>query len=360
MKSIITTAQILARAKELGFAAAGIVAAEPMDPAPLREWLAAGYGAEMHYLQRHLPLRGNLEAVLPGARSVICMALSYSGLHRGEHSVGAVAGYAQSTDYHDVVHGMLKMLWDQIHSQHPNEQGRIFVDGGPLPERELARRAGIGWVGKHSCLIAPGLGSQFVLGEILTTLPLEPTLPQTGSCGSCRRCLDACPTGALVAPRIDDARRCLSYLTIEHKGPIPREIRPLLGGRVFGCDTCQAACPYNSGVGEETLPLTLDLLDLLAITDGEFRHRFRGTALNRAKRRGLLRNACVVLGNLRDPTALPALRSALADAEPLVRGHAAWALGQYGEENALRERRGIEDNPYVVTEIDAALLRETC
>ncbi|HEY3416136.1 MAG TPA: tRNA epoxyqueuosine(34) reductase QueG [Armatimonadota bacterium] len=315
--------------KELGFAAAGVAAVEPMDPAPLRDWLAAGYGAEMGYLQRHLPVRGKLDAVLPGARSVICVALPYGGLQRGEPPAGAVAGYAQGADYHDVVHGLLKRVWEEIHFRHPEATGRIFVDGGPLPERELARRAGLGWVGKHGCLIAPGLGSQFVLGEILTTLPLEPTSPLEGSCGDCRSCLQACPTGALVAPGIIDARRCLSYLTIEHKGPIPLDIRPLLGGRVFGCDTCQAACPHNHGVGEDVAPLILDLPAVLAITEEEFRQRFRGTALYRTKRRGLLRNACVALGNLRDPSAIPALQAALHDAEELVRSHATWAFEHY-------------------------------
>jgi epoxyqueuosine reductase len=207
-----------------------------------------------------------------------------------------------------------------------------------LPERELARRAGIGWVGKHSCLITPAYGSRVVLGEILTTLELTPAQALSGSCGACRACLEACPTGALVAPGTVDARRCLSYLTIEHKGPIPLALRPLLGPRLFGCDACQDACPYNKRVGEiaTAFPPAADLLapDLSAIlnlTAEAFNRRFRHTPIQRSKRRGLLRNACVALGNLQDPAAIPALRSALLDAEPLIREHAAWALARLGE-----------------------------
>jgi epoxyqueuosine reductase len=309
-----------------------------MDPAPFRAWLAAGYAAEMAYLERHLPLRADLRAVLPGARSAICVALPYPGPQPGEAAIGAVAKYARGADYHDVVRERLTLLWDELRREHPAAEGRVFVDSGPLPERELARRAGLGWVGKNSCLIHPELGSRFVLGEILTTLALEPTAPITGSCGACRRCLDACPTGALVTPGTVDARRCLSYLTIEHKGPIPRELRPALGTRLFGCDACQDACPHNrvcdiidSPLAPAADLLAPDLPALLQTSPEEFSRRFRGTALQRAKRRGVLRNACVALGNLGDQANIPALAQALQDREPLVRDHAAWALGRLGE-----------------------------
>jgi len=359
------TARIIEQARELGFTAAGIAAVEPMDPAPFRAWLQAGYGADMAYLERHLPLRADLRAVLPGARSAICVALPYPGAREGESPTGVVAKYARGADYHDVVRERLALLWDELRRDHPGAEWRIFVDGGPLPERELARRAGLGWIGKNGCLINPKMGSSFVLGEILTTLALEPTPPISGSCRACRRCLDACPTGALVAPGTVDARRCLSYLTIEHKGPLPRELRPLLGTRLFGCDACQDACPYNRGrdVFHSPLAPAADLLApdlpaLLLMTPEDFTWRFRGAALHRAKRRGVLRNACIALGNLGDPASIPALRQALHDTEPLIRGHAAWASGRLGDREALAGALQYETDVMVREEIELALKAE--
>lgn len=356
------TAWALARAREIGFAAAGVAAVEPIDAAPLRAWLDAGFGAEMDYLVRHLPLRADLTRVLPGAKAAICVALPYPGPATDESQVGYVARYARGADYHDVIREMLERLWRELHALAPAAQGRCFVDGGPLPERELARRAGIGWPGAHSCLIADGMGTRFLLGEILTTLPLTPSAPAQGSCGSCYRCIAACPTGAIVRPGIVDARRCLSYLLIEQTGAIPRSFRPLVGTRLFGCDTCQDACPHNRGVGE--LPTRLhpaadllapDLLTLLRMSPAAFNERFRGTTLARLKMRGLQRNACVALGNLGDAAAIPALRWALRETEPLVRGHAAWALGQLGDCAALGAARAVETDSRVIEEIDAAL-----
>ena len=336
MQTVDETSWLRKKARELGFPVVGVATVEPMDPAPLREWLEAGYGAEMQYLQRHLPLRANLDAVLPGVRSVIVMALPYPGPTPGESAIGAVARYARGADYHDVAREGLERLWMEICLRYPDARGRIFVDSGPLPERELARRAGLGWVGTHSCLIHPDLGSRFVIGEILTTLDLPPTRPISGSCGTCRACRDACPTGAIVAPGVIDARRCLSYLTIEHKGSIPEEFRPLMGTRLFGCDSCGDVCPYNRRVGQMPSPLqpapdllAPDLRAILRLTPADFATRFRGTPIYRTKRSGLLRNACIALGNLGDPTAIPDLREALSDEEPLVREHAAWALDQY-------------------------------
>lgn len=335
-----------------------------MDPAPLQAWLDAGYGAEMAYLRRHLPLRADLRGVLPGARSVICVALPYPGVIEGESTVGWVARYARGADYHEVVSGLLQQLWAEVSQRDTAAQGRIFVDAGPLPERELARRAGLGWVGKHGCLIHQQLGSRFVLGEILTTLELTLSTPLSGACGNCHRCLDACPTGALVAPGVVDARRCLSYLTIEHKGPIPRELRPLLGTRLFGCDNCQDACPYNrlAPVDTSLLAPTCDLLapelcDLLAKSPEAFARRFRGTPFARAKRRGLLRNACVALGNLGEGRAVPALTTALQDAEPLIRGHAAWALGRLGQRSQLVDALTCEEDVWVREELTLAKAR---
>jgi len=353
MEASRRTRDIIAQAREVGFGAAGVARVEPMDPTPLRAWLAAGYGADMAYLARHLPLRAHLANVLPGARSVICALLPYP-----DGASGPVAKYARGADYHGVVRARLGALWDSIRGAYPQAAGRIFVDSGPLPERELARRAGLGWVGKHACLLHPQFGSRFVLGEIVTTLELAPTEPLAGHCGPCRACLDACPTGALVAPGVVDARRCLSYLTIEHTGAIPRELRPQQGTRLFGCDACQDACPHNRAVGDIDNPLTphpaLRTPDLCAVVQMDavqYHARFRGAALHRAKRRGLLRNACVALGNLGDPASLPALRQALCDAEPLIRGHAAWALGRLGQDTILRAAAATERDPWVQEEI---------
>lgn len=345
----MNAAWILQRAAEFGFAAAGIAAVAPMDPAPLRAWLAAGYGAGMQYLDRHLPLRADLRQVLPNAQSAIVAAMPYPGPTERESAVGWVARYARGADYHAVIHDRLSQLWEEIRARYPAALGHVFVDSGPLPERELARRAGIGWPGAHSCLIAEKLGTRFLLGEILTTLPLEPSAPACGSCGSCYRCMSACPTGAIVSARVVDARRCISYLTIEHNGAIPVELRPHIGTRIFGCDTCQDACPYNRGVGEIATPflpasdlLAPDLLLLLAMTPTEFSRRFNGTPIQRTKRRGLLRNVCVALGNLGDPAVLSVLQQAVRDEEPLIREHAAWAIEQLQKTPRPENERGVE------------------
>jgi epoxyqueuosine reductase len=363
MKMEISTNWIVRQARAHGFHLAGVAAVETMDPEPLRRWLAAGYAAEMSFLHRHAPLRANIAALLPGALSVICVAVPYPGPSVDESCAATVAKYARCADYHDLIRVRLHALWQEIATINVDAKSRIFVDSGPLPERELARRAGLGWVGKHSCLIHPDYGSRFCLGEILTTLELQPTTAMPEQCGACQACLDACPTGALISPGIVDARRCFSYLTIEHRGPIPRELRPFLGARLFGCDTCQDACPYNRTLKQIASPLlpvadwsTLDPCVLLRLSPAEFKTRFRGAALARAKRRGLLRNACVVLGNRRDSAAIPILCAALRDEEPLVRGHAAWALGQLGARDPLRAALRGEEDPWVVEEIEQALL----
>jgi epoxyqueuosine reductase len=355
-------AWLQARASVCGFPLLGVTAVRTMDPLPLRSWLDAGFGAGMDYLERHLALRANLTLVLPQARSVISVGLPYAGPRAGESPVGSIAHYARCADYHTVVAERLQMLWEEIRQRHPEAEGRIFVDSGPLPERELARRAGLGWVGRHSCLISPHWGSRFVLGEVLTTLALEPTETCQGTCGDCHACIAACPTGALTPAGMVDARRCLSYLTIEHKGPIPRELRPCLGIRLFGCDCCQDVCPHNRGVGEESLLLThdpqrsaLDLNEILLLTPDAFRARFRATALWRAKRRGVLRNACVALGNLGAAANIPVLTQALHDVEPLVRGHAAWALGRLQATDALGIALLAEADVWVREEIAYAM-----
>jgi epoxyqueuosine reductase len=334
--SAITLAHLRALAATHGLIAVGVTPVQPMDPAPLHAWLAAGYAAEMTYLTRHRDTRGDLARLLAGARSVISVAMPYPVPTLAPELRPFVARFAQGADYHVELRTRLEALWREISTAVPAADARLFVDAGPLPERELARRGGVGWVGRHACLIVPGVGSRVVLGEILTTLALPATPAHEPSCGPCRRCVDACPTGALVRPGVVDARRCLSYLTIEHKGAIPLAMRSALGTALFGCDRCQDLCPWNrdseaDGVGgdsEGQAPqrLVATLAEWFTLSNEEFTARYRSTPLWRAKRRGLLRNACVVLGNLQIADARPILERALHEPDPLLQEHARWGL----------------------------------
>jgi epoxyqueuosine reductase len=345
------------RAKELGFEDCRFTTSAPPESAPqLRAWLAAGCHGEMAYLARHADRRADPQRILPGARTVICLAVSYAPAEgtspptgeprdaAGRSSRlgprlwrGVVARYARFADYHNVLARPLQALAGHVDALGgPGTQSRWYVDTGPILERDLAQRAGLGFVGKHTGLIHRGLGNWFFLAEILTTLGIEPDPPEKNRCGSCTRCLTACPTGAILEPFRLDARRCISYLTIELKGTIPPELRPALGNRVFGCDDCLAVCPWNrfaraSRLMREYRRVDLDgphLIELLALDEAGFQQRFAGTPLLRAKRRGLLRNVCVALGNVGDVTALPALERAARDPDPLIAEHARWAVGR--------------------------------
>lgn len=336
--------QITARALDLGFDLCGVTSAHPPATAPaLARWLAEGRQAGMDYLQRNAERRMDPRKVLPGARSIVVLAASYDladpstppGPAPPSLPGGQVARYARFSDYHQVMGDRLAILANFMDGLGgPESQSRWYVDTGPLLERDLAQRAGLGFVGKHTNLISRSLGNWFLLGAVLTTLELEPDQPQVNRCGSCRRCLDACPTGALTAPFQLDARLCIAYLTIEHKGPIPEELRPAVGRRVFGCDDCLEACPWNRFASQARLLkpyakpelASLDLLALLDLDDAAFQDRFRGTPIQRLKRGRLLRNVCVALGNSGDPRAIPALQKAARDPNPLVAEHAAWAL----------------------------------
>ena len=245
-------------------------------------------------------------------------------------------------------------------------EGKVYVDTGPVLEREFAVRAGLGWFGKHTNLIHKRVGSWLLIGEILLDIELDPDGPTADHCGTCTLCLEACPTDAIVEPYVVDSRRCISYHTIELKGAIPLEYRAAMGDRVFGCDDCQDVCPWNRSAPETGLPAFAarpwnempDLIEMLGLTPEAFRNRFKGSPVKRTKRRGLLRNAAVALGNTKDPGAVPALADSLGDDEPLVRGHAAWALGNVGGAGALAElekARKTEEDPWVVEEIDRAL-----
>ena len=343
-------AALVRRATELGFDACRVTTAEPPASAPdFERALAEGRHAEMAWLAKAPEKRADLSRILPGIRSVVTVAISY---HRdpqhdpsdppaepGSTPRGIVARYARHPDYHDLLKEPLRALTEFLDSEARVTQRSLwYVDTGPILERDLAQRAGIGFVGKHTNLISRSLGNWFLLAEILTTAELEPDAPEHNRCGSCTRCMSACPTGALPSPFTLDARRCISYLTIEHRGSIPEDLRPAIGTRIFGCDDCLAACPWNRFARTGALLrehhradlAQPDLLELLSLDDDAFKSRFAGTSLLRTKRRGLLRNVCVALGNVGDHRAIPALTRAAQDPEPLIAEHAAWALGRIG------------------------------
>ena len=328
------------RARELGFDQCRFTTAEPPESAVnFQQWLAEGRHGEMAYLQRNAQKRLDPRRVLPGAQTIIALAASYSPGATSEPAgpQGVVARYARFGDYHEILGRKLEQLAASVNELSGEDTRSLwYVDTGPLLERAIAQRAGVGFVGKHTNVISRELGNFFFLSEILTTARFEPDAPEKNRCGSCTRCLAACPTGALTAPFQLDARRCISYLTIELKGPIPEDLRPAIGNRIFGCDDCLAACPWNRFAREATVLQEharpeLDspgLLALLSVDEAGFRRQFAGTPLLRAKRRGLLRNVCVALGNTGDETALPALEKAAQDPEPLIAEHARWAMDQ--------------------------------
>lgn len=347
-------AVLLRRAGELGFDACRVTTAAPPATAPnFLKALDRGDHAEMAWLARNAEKRVDPNRVLPGARSVVVLAVSYSRPLTPSRADGAgiVARYARHEDYHDVLAAPLRTLASDLDAlAGPGTRSLWYVDTGPILERDLAQRAGLGFAGKHTNLISRQLGNWFLIAEILTTAVLEPDPSEVNRCGSCHRCLDACPTGALPEPFRLDARRCISYLTIENKGEIPESLRPLIGARIYGCDDCLDACPWNRFAQEgrllrESVRQDLDqpnLLELLALDDAGFRQRFAGTPMLRSKRRGLLRNVCVALGNVGTLECLPALRRAAADPEPLVATHATWAIRQIELRNATILDRGDE------------------
>lgn len=327
------------RAHELGFALAGIAPAAPADGfAHLEAWLARGYAGAMNYMHRHAEARRHPESILPHVRTVVMLAMTHAADRSPQPLpplAGKVARYARGEDYHDVLRRQLNTLLDWVQVEMPGCLGRGVVDTAPLLERDFARRAGLGWFGKNTMLIHPRLGSYFLLGALLLDRELTPDPPFIAQhCGTCTACLRACPTAAFPSPGQLDARRCISYLTIELREAIPEPLRTPMGEWIFGCDVCQEVCPWNRRAPNEgALPArddlaSLDCVELLGMSEAEFRQRFRDTALSRPKRRGLLRNAAIVLGNRGDPAAIPALRRALEDPEPMVREAAQWAIQQ--------------------------------
>lgn len=330
-------------------------------------------------------IRGaNPQELLPGAQSIISLALNYYPAAAGDdradpaaadaaaaHSggpglTGQIARYARGRDYHRVMKRRMRDFAAGLAARLDTPiAARWYVDDGPMLDRAAAARAGLGWFGKNSNILTPELGSWVFLGQVITDLNLAPDAPRAKTCGSCVRCIAACPTGAIVAPYVIDNARCISHLTIENRGAIPLELRPLMGDWIFGCDLCQEVCPVNRKAQPAREPTfgqaalaTADLIAILEMAESDFRERFRGTPILRAKRTGLQRNACVALGNGKNPAAVPALMRALQDGEPLVRGHAAWALGQIGgpaAKAALEQAARQERDGEVLAEIRAAL-----
>lgn len=373
---------------ELGFDAVGVAPAGPSpDLNRFQSWVAAGYDGTMAYLARRTMERADPRSIYPEAQAVIVLGASYfakdaslSPAETGPADAsprGLIASYARGDDYHDLLKPLLFELDARIRAATGRTSlGRAYVDTGPILERSWAVAAGLGFVGKNTCLIVPRLGSWLFLGVLLVPEVVEdggwsverggrtsesgerdasspsppPSSPSTLhppllTCGACTRCLDICPTQAFPEPHVLDARRCISYLTIELDGPIPHALRPAMGNWVFGCDLCQSTCPWNRRFAQpgrlpgfqprsdRTAP---ELIDLLALDDEGFRGRFRNSPVRRAKRRGLLRSVCVALGNVGDPSVAPALIKALDDPDPLIRGHAAWALGEIGKRSGVR------------------------
>lgn len=378
---------VLQAAKDVGFSRAGACSAErfPEAQAALSRWLSAGMNGTMNYLE--VPTeRGAPETLMIGARSVLVVALSYPGpvqrsfetrsssvsgsgaSRRQLPLLGEVAAYAHFEDYHVLMKERLHQLGTRIAGIWGRPvRGRACVDTAPLLEREAAARAGIGFTGKSTMTIVPGVGTYVLLGSLLLDVELDASLRLTDGCGACTECLDACPTGAFVAPYVLDARRCISYLTIESRSPIPRELRSKIGVRVFGCDVCQAVCPYNAGKGRSTaLPgerrlesNTVELTELLHLRSAAYRRLVTNSAMRRVSRVQLQRNAAVALGNSHNAEAVPALAHALAtNPSPLVRGHSAWALGHLGTAAAIEAlvASRLDRDELVREEVEAALL----
>jgi epoxyqueuosine reductase len=335
------TTHIKAQAQALGFDLIGIA---PVQESPelafFARWIDAGYAGEMHYLLRSLARRRDLRQVVPEAQSVVVCGLNYdtpypySTTHH-DPTRGWIARYAWGEDYHRVLQEKLTRLQTYITTLVP-AASKVYVDTGPVVERVYAKYAGLGWFGKNTCLLNTRLGSWLLLGEVILTIPLEYDRPAPDHCGTCTRCLDACPTNALLEPYVLDARRCIAYLTIELKGAIPEALRPQMGQHVFGCDICQDVCPWNRkrhfttepGLQPQPAQVHPSLAELAQLTPAAFKHRFRATALERTRRRGVLRNVCVAMGNSGNADFIPLLETLCEDDEELIREHAAWALAQ--------------------------------
>ena len=361
------------KASELGFDLVGAIPVSRSKTIDIyNSWLKKGYAGSMSYLERHADLKEDPRRLLPETMSLIALGFNYKTVDPSEQvlnaEIGCISRYAWGDDYHELIRSKLNVLEDFLCRElNAGKLSRSFVDSGPILEREVAQRAGLGWIGKHSNLINWEKGSWLFLAELLVDVKLETDLPFTRvDCGSCTICIEACPTEAIIAERTLDARRCISYLTIELKGSIPVEMRPKMGNLIFGCDICQQVCPWNmdspksneKGLQPRPENVAPKLLDLMKMDETSFSKRFRNSPIKRAKRRGFLRNVAVALGNWANVEAIPALCLGLDDEETLVRIHSAWALGQISDLQAqtkLESAKLTEKNPEVLEEIEAAL-----
>lgn len=365
------TRSLKSRAVELGFTQAGVCAAVA-SPGYDRfcDWLSKQYDGEMSYLRKRKAAYEHPQSVLPGVQSILMLAMDYQSANpqTAAPGQGKISQYAWGeVDYHDVIHARLKQLKAFVLEQFPGAGVRGLVDSAPLLEREFAQIAGLGWIGKNTLLLNQRVGSLFFLAALLTDVSLTPDDAQaTDHCGTCTACLDACPTDAFPKPYELNAARCISYLTIELRSPLPRELRGGVGDWLFGCDVCQSVCPWNRKApttGEESFfpredSNPVELATLLELSDDEFRQRFRKTPLWRSKRRGIIRNAAIVLGNQKYQPAAGALAKLLGDPEPLIRGACAWALGEMrvaSTRGDLEQQLKIETDPDVREELNLAL-----
>ncbi len=370
MQAAELTRRLKERARADGFDAVAVARAERLDrdAARLEDWLGAGHQAEMVWMERHAERRADPAELLPGCRSVVVLALNYwPGAGDAPPRRARVARYAHGRDYHRVLGRRLKALAAWL-EEITEARSRTFVDTGPVLERAWAERAGLGWIGKNANLLTRELGSWLLLGEILTTAELVADEgPHADFCGTCTACLEACPTDAIVEPGVVDSSRCISYWTIEHRGPIPVERRAGIGDWIFGCDVCQDVCPWNESFAQSSArdPFEVrpelagfDPEELVDLDEAAFRARYSGTSLMRAKWEGMRRNACIVLGNRGEVGAVPTLVRALSDADAVVRSHAAWALGRIGGASSragLHEALAREAEPAAREEIERAL-----
>ncbi len=370
MATSTLTEQVFAAAREEGFdhcaaAPIGSLAAAVR----LREWLAGQMHGSMAWLARDPERRGDPAQVVPAARTVLVVARNYFTGHAATEDprAGRISRYAWGDEYHDSTQKAVRRLYDRIGDLAPGAAGRYYVDTGPVMEKAWAEVAGLGWIGKHTNVVRSGDGSWFFLGAIVLDIELAYGEPARDHCGTCTACIDVCPTGAIVAPYVLDARRCISYLTIENRGPIPIEFRAPIGNRIFGCDDCQDVCPWNRFAvpGASAAPFaprpgnqTPSLLELFQLDLDEFRLRFRRSPVKRAKFEGFRRNVAVALGNSGDVRAVRPLCEALTEDSALVRGHSAWALGLLGGDEAIRALRATlqrEQDAWVHAEVSAAL-----
>jgi epoxyqueuosine reductase len=337
------SAQIREEARCLGFFKTGIASVRPLpEPDRFANWLERGFHGEMRYMERQAPKRLDPARLVAGARSLIVTAMNYHTRHTPAEAplTAKISRYAWGEDYHEVIKSRLELLLQFIQRLQPLAQGRCYVDTGAIMEKVWGAETSLGWMGKHTNLIVRNQGSWFFIGVILLNLDLEYDVPEKNYCGQCMRCIHACPTGAITAPYVLDATRCISYLTIELRGVIPMHLRPLVGNRIYGCDDCQEVCPWNKfavrteerGFHPVEGRVHPELVPLLRITEEEFQRRFVNSPILRATRNGFVRNVAVALGNSRAVEAVPALKEALLDPSPLVREHVEWALRQLRQE----------------------------